>query len=52
MGNKIKAVVSLDDAKEQIDNKMGLFFAGYGNDDAYPKFVHIELYNVIGGKIK
>lgn len=38
--------------KNEVDNKMGLFFAGYGNDDAYPKFVHIELYNVIGGKVK
>lgn len=36
----------------EVSNKMGLFFAGYGKDDAYPKFVHIELYNVIGGKVK
>src|SRR5699024_10405 len=36
----------------EVSNKMGLFFAGYGKDDAYPKFVYIELYNVIGGKVK
>lgn len=36
----------------ETDNAMGLFFAGYGRNDAFPKFIHIELYTVIGGIIK
>lgn len=36
----------------ETDNAMGLFFAGYGCNDAFPKFIHIELYTVIGGIIK
>ena len=36
----------------ETDNLMGLFFAGYGQSDAFPKFTHIELYRVVGGKIK
>lgn len=38
--------------KIETDNAMGLFFAGYGKTDAFPKFVHIKLYRVIGGHIK
>lgn len=38
--------------KIETDNAMGLFFAGYGKKDAFPKFVHIKLYRVIGGQIK
>lgn len=36
----------------ETNHAMGLFFAGYGCKDAFPKFVHIELYKTIGGKIK
>ena len=36
----------------ETNNSMGLFFAGYGQFDAFPKFTHIELYRVVGGKIK
>ena len=36
----------------ETNNLMGLFFAGYGQSDAFPKFTHIELYRVVGGKIK
>ena len=36
----------------ETDNALGLFFAGYGNDDAFPKFIHIELYRVVGGNVK
>lgn len=31
---------------------MGLFFAGYGKNDAFPKYIYIELYTVIGGIAK
>ena len=36
----------------ETSNAMGLFFCGYGKNDAFPKFTHIELYNVVGGKVK
>ena len=36
----------------ETNNYMGLFFACYGHCDAFPKFTHIELYRVVGGKIK
>lgn len=38
--------------KRETDSKMGLFFAGYGKQDAFPKFIHIELYTVINGIAK
>lgn len=38
--------------KRETDNVMGLFFAGYGANDAFPKYIHLELYTVIGGQIK
>jgi len=38
--------------KSETDNLMGLFFAGYGKKDAFPKFIHINIYKVIGGKLK
>lgn len=38
--------------KSETDNLMGLFFAGYGIKDAFPKFIHINAYKVIGGKLK
>lgn len=37
---------------KESSNSMGLFFAGYGKKDAFPKFVHIELHNIIGGELK
>ena len=36
----------------ETNNAMGLFFAGYGRNDAFPKFIHIEFYRVVGGKVK
>lgn len=36
----------------ETNNLMGLFLAGYGKFDAFPKFIHIELYRVVGGKVK
>ena len=36
----------------ETSTAMGLFFCGYGKNDAFPKFTHIELYNVVGGKVK
>lgn len=38
--------------RHEIENATGLFFAGYGKQDAFPKFIHIELYKVIGGHVK
>ncbi len=38
--------------KRETDNPMGLFFSGYGKNDAFPKYIHIELYTVIGGITK
>lgn len=38
--------------KRETDNAMGLFFAGYGQNDAFPKYIHIEFYTVIGGIAK
>lgn len=38
--------------KRETDNTMGLFFAGYGKNDAFPKYVHIEFYTVFGGITK
>lgn len=38
--------------EKEIKESMGLFFCGYGKNDAFPKFTHIELYNVVGGKVK
>ena len=49
--NYICEYFNLPIAKE-TSNAMGLFFCGYGRNDAFPKFTHIELYNVVGGKVK
>lgn len=38
--------------KDEIKARTGLFFAGYGKDDAFPKYMEIELYSVINGEIK
>lgn len=37
---------------KETNAKMGLFFAGYGKEDAFPKFIHIELYTVVNGELK
>ena len=37
---------------KETSNAIGLFFAGYGENDAFPKFIHIELYTVLGGQLK
>lgn len=34
------------------ETNTGLFFAGYGSEDAFPKYIEIKLRNIIGGEIK
>ena len=34
------------------DSKTGIFFAGYGVDDAYPKFISIDFFKIINGELK
>ena len=36
----------------ETNNSMGLFFAGYGQNDAFPKFIHLDIYTVINGELK
>lgn len=36
----------------ETDNFIGLFFAGYGENDAFPKFIHLNIYTVINGQLK
>ena len=36
----------------ETSNSMGLFFAGYGQNDAFPKFIHLDIYTVINGQLK
>ncbi len=38
--------------KKDDESKTGFLFAGYGKNDAFPKYVHIETYTVIGGTVK
>ena len=38
--------------KIDSDRKTGLFFAGYGYNDAFPKFIHTEIYSIVNGKLK
>ena len=38
--------------KRETDKSMGLFFAGYGKNDAFPKTIHIEVYTAVNGKLK
>lgn len=38
--------------KSETDNKTGLFFAGYGEEDAFPKFIRIDIYTIINGQLK
>ena len=38
--------------KRETDKSMGLFFAGYGKNDAFPKTIHIEVYTTVNGKLK
>lgn len=39
-------------SQNEINNSMGLFFAGYGQADAFPKYIHVDLLKVFNGKIK
>lgn len=41
--------LSLDKEKK---NHTGILFAGYGNKDAFPKYIHIEVYSVVNGQLK
>ena len=36
----------------EIDKCIGLFFAGYGKNDAFPKTIHIKIYTAVNGKLK
>ena len=36
----------------EMSHALGLFLAGYGQMDSFPKFIHIEVYRVVGGKVK
>jgi hypothetical protein len=36
----------------ETSHALGLFLAGYGQMDSFPKFIHIEVYRVVGGKVK
>lgn len=36
----------------ETNNSMGLFFAGYGQNDAFPKFIHLDIFTVINGELK
>lgn len=38
--------------QSEIDARTGLFFAGYGKEDAFPKYIHIEIYTVVNGELK
>lgn len=38
--------------KDEIKSRTGLFFSGYGKNDAFPKYIEIELYTVINGQAK
>ena len=31
---------------------LGLLFAGYDSQTAFPKYIHLEIYNFVGGKLK
>ncbi|MDD4070321.1 MAG: hypothetical protein PHF05_07705 [Candidatus Izemoplasmatales bacterium] len=36
----------------ETDNKVGIAFAGYGREDAFPKYINIEILNIINGELK
>ena len=38
--------------KSEAESKTGIFFAGYGAEDAHPKFIKIDIYQIINGKLK
>ena len=38
--------------KKDDESKTGILFAGYGKNDAFPKYIHVETYLVIGGMLK
>lgn len=48
------AISSYDKLALQLDEKShtGILFAGYGTDDAFPKYLHIELSKIVGGQAK
>lgn len=48
------AISSYDKLALQRDEKSytGILFAGYGQDDAFPKYLHIELSKIVGGQAK
>lgn len=37
---------------EEKDEYTGLFFAGYGQLDAFPKYIHVKMSKVVDGQIK
>lgn len=38
--------------KSEAESKTGIFFAGYGAEDAHPKFIKIDIFQIINGKLK
>ena len=38
--------------KSEAESKKGIFFAGYGAEDAHPKFIKIDIFQIINGKLK
>ena len=38
--------------KMETKQPLGLLFAGYDSQSAFPKYINIEIYNFIGGKLK
>lgn len=37
---------------KETQNPISLLFAGYGSNDAFPKYVIMDVYTVVGGKLK
>lgn len=48
------AISAYDKLIMQLDEESytGILFAGYGQDDAFPKYLHIELSKIVGGQAK
>ena len=38
--------------EKEKPNSVGVLFAGYGNEDAFPKYINIEIYSVVNGLLK
>lgn len=38
--------------QSETKQPLGLLFAGYDSQTAFPKYLHLEIYNFVGGKLK